>query len=383
MKKWLPFALLTVACCMLTGCWNYREIDSLSIVAGVAIERDSESGDYILYIEIIEPGGDSKEQSTKSKIVESRGKTMFDATRNAIDTSGKRLFWNHAQVVIMSEEVAQMGILDVIDWLYRDAELRLTLCPLVANGVSAKDIINTDGITDEIRSLEIYNKLKNADGVETYPRVELYQLIETLKSDAPYAYAPSITIEKQGDMQVSEVAGIAIFKGDKLQGFLNSDDTKYFLYAIDEIQGGLLTCDNVQGIPDSNVSLEVFDNKTTVKPIYSNGIITMKIKIETEVAIGESGSSVDYKDKAGMTSLKDDAQEFLVQNVMRVIRKVQDEFDTDIFGFGQRIYENMPDVWKQYEDSWDIGFQELEFDISSEIKIRNTAQSGKSLEGAK
>ena len=383
MKKWLAFALLVAVCCTLTGCWNYREIDSLSIVAGVAIERDPESGGgYILYIEIIEPSGNSKEQSTKSKVVESRGKTIFDAARNAIDTSGKRLFWNHAQIIIVSEEIAKQGIFDVLDWFYRDAEPRLTLCLLVANGASAKDIITSDGITNEIRSLEIYNKIKNADSVEMFPRVELYQLIGMLKFDAPYAYAPSIIIKKQGDLKVSEISGIAIFKGDKLRGFLDSEDTKYFLYAINEIQGGLLICDSIQGVPDSNVSLEVFSNKTAVRPVYSNGKVTMVIQMETEVAVGESGSNVNYKDKVGMASLKNDAQEFLVQNVMRVIRKVQDEFDTDIFGFGQKIYEDLPDVWKQYKNRWDTGFKELGFEISSEIKIRNTAQSGESIERA-
>jgi spore germination protein KC len=195
MKKWLAFSLMLVVCCMLTGCWNYREIDSLSIVAGVAIERDPESGGYILFIEIIEPGG--KEQAAKSKIVASRGKSMFDAARNTIDASGKRLFWNHAQLVIVSEEIAKQGILDVLDWFYRDAEPRLTLRMVVANGASAKDIITSDGLTNEIRSLEINNKLKNANSVETYPQIELYQLLGMLKFSAPYAYMPSVIIKSR------------------------------------------------------------------------------------------------------------------------------------------------------------------------------------------
>ena len=71
-----------------------------------------------------------------------------------------------------------------------------------------------------------------------------------------------------------------------------------------------------------------------------------------------------------------------MQNIVRVINKVQHEFDTDIFGFGQIIYEDLPDIWKQYKDNWDTGFKELTFEVSCEIKIRNSAHANKSLGGA-
>jgi spore germination protein KC len=144
----------------------------------------------------------------------------------------------------------------------------------------------------------------------------------------------------------------------------------------------LLVCEDIQGIQDSNVSLEVFNSKSNIKPEYSDGKLTMAINITTEVAVGESGSRVDYRDKAGMASLKKNAEEFLVQNIMRVIRKVQDEFDTDIFGFGKSVSENLPDVWKKFANGWDTEFKELGFDITSSIKIRNTALAVKTLEGA-
>ena len=237
MKKWFSFTLLIIICFVLAGCWNYREIDSLYIVAGVAIERDTESGGFILYIEIVEPSN-TEEQTSESKIVESRGQTIFDAARDAIDTSGKRMFWNHAKIIIVSEEIAREGILDVIDWFYRDAEPRLTLDLLVAQGASAKDIITSTGITNKVRSFEINDTLDNVDSIEKYPKAELYKIVSMLKFDVPYAYTPSITINKQGDVEVSKVSGIAIFKGDKLKGFLDEEDTKYFLYIKNEIKGG-------------------------------------------------------------------------------------------------------------------------------------------------
>lgn len=383
MKKWLAFILLMTTCFILTGCWNYREIESLSIVAGVGIERDPVSGDFILYIEIIEPSGNTKEQAPASKVVESRGKTIFEAVRDVIDTSGKRMFWNHSEVIIISEAVAREGILDVIDWFYRDAEPRLTLYLAVAYDASVKDIMASNGITSKVRSFEISDKIENVNSIEKYPKVELYKIVEMLKFDVPYAYVPSITLKKQDDMEVSEIFGTAIFKGDKLKGFLDQEDTKYFLYIKNEIKGGLLVNKDIQGNPDANISLEIFNNKTTVKPVYSDGKITMAIHVKSETAIGEAGPDVDYIDKSGMTALIEDMQEFLEENMLRVIQKVQNEFDTDIFGFGQIICEDMPDVWEQYKNNWDVEFKELEFNITSKIKIRHSGHSQKSLREAK
>ena len=121
MKRWIACLLMLPFILALAGCWNYKEIDKFSIVAGIAIDRDPANGDFILYIEIIESSQVSKEKSHESKIVEIRGKTIFDAVRSSINVSGQRMFWSHAQIIIVSEAVARQGILNVVDWFYRDA----------------------------------------------------------------------------------------------------------------------------------------------------------------------------------------------------------------------------------------------------------------------
>lgn len=383
MKKWLVFILIGMVCFNITGCWNYREIDSLTIVAGVGIERDPKNSDLIIYLELILPSSSSQEHPSESKIIESRGSTMFDAIRNAIRISGKRLFWSHAQIIVISEDAARKGILDLIDFFYRDAEARLTSHLLVAQNASVKDILTSKSVTNQIRSFEIHEILKSQRSIEKYPKVEIYNLITMLKFDVPYAYLPSITIVKQMDSEVLEVFGTAIFKGDKLQGFLDSEETKYFLYIINEIKGGLLVKNNGQENLNNRISLEVFNNKTTLTPVFRNGRFMMEIHTETEASIAETGPKVNYADKSGLTAVTEDMQIFLQQNILRVIQKVQNDFDIDIFGFGQTIYRDMPDIWKQYKNNWDTEFMDLEFIVSSKIKIRNTATATKALNGVK
>jgi len=259
MKKWAVWLLLIVLCLNSSGCWSYREINLLSVVAGVGIDRDAMTGDYILYIEIIQSSPSSKGQSSpEGKIVETRGKTIFDAVRNAIEISGKRLFWSHAQCIIVSEGVARQGIMNVIDWFCRDTEIRLTMHLLIAKDVSAKEIMTAKGIENKVLSYEINDTIDNADHVEKYTKTQLYKAVKTLKSEVPYTYAPCITIKQQDDIKTTTICGTAIFKGDILVGYLDTEDTKYFLYVVNEVEGGLLVNRNYQNNPRAHITLEVF-----------------------------------------------------------------------------------------------------------------------------
>ena len=38
---------------ILCGCWNYKEIDNLAIVAGMAIDKDIKTSNYIVTAKII------------------------------------------------------------------------------------------------------------------------------------------------------------------------------------------------------------------------------------------------------------------------------------------------------------------------------------------
>jgi spore germination protein KC len=83
------------------GCWNYREIDELAMVAGVAVDKCAD-GQYEITVEIPEMMGD-RESKTKSKVLSGQGRSMLDAVRNIISVSGKKLYWAHTKVIILSK----------------------------------------------------------------------------------------------------------------------------------------------------------------------------------------------------------------------------------------------------------------------------------------
>src|SRR4051812_9098565 len=98
---------------ILSGCWNYREIESLAIVSGVAIDKGNTEGNYHVTFELVSFKGGGRETKIESKRIEAEGNTLFDAGRNAIKISAKKLFWSHAGVAIISQDIARESIIEI------------------------------------------------------------------------------------------------------------------------------------------------------------------------------------------------------------------------------------------------------------------------------
>lgn len=379
MKKRIALLLLLAVIPLFAGCWNYREIESLSIVAGAGIDWDKEKEEYTLYVEVVKTSG-GQEPQFKPEVIEIRGETVFDAVRNIINVSGKRLYWSHAQVLFLSEEAAKERLIDILDWFIRDAEPRYTADIYILKDTKFMDLFKADPTTEDILSHEIHSKGENESSLVKAPKVEIYQMVNMVSSENQAAYAPCVTVKSQEhDRKVTEISGTMVFKKDKLIGHLEPEETKYFLYAIDKAKGGLLVKQKIRE-KDAFISLEVFKNKTDVKPTYNDGVITMEIKTRTEAAIGENGSTVNYMEPSNSAVLKAEMEKQLEDGIKKVIKKVQEEYGADIFGFAALLNNAMPEIWNQVKDKWDEEFKKIQVKVKSEIVLRNSGQSIRSLE---
>ncbi|NLI91550.1 MAG: hypothetical protein GX434_04895 [Peptococcaceae bacterium] len=151
--------LILISLIFLNGCWNYREVDKLAIVAGVAVDKGT-NGQYEVTVEILQTSG-GRDPKITSKTVTTEGNTMFDAVRNVISLSGKRLYWSHAKVIILSKEIAREGVTKIIDWYNRDSETRADVFIVISGGDSAKEIFSGQGTTEEIKSFVLEEMIRN------------------------------------------------------------------------------------------------------------------------------------------------------------------------------------------------------------------------------
>lgn len=354
-----------------TGCWNYREVDKLAIVTGLAIDKDGDNR-YLVTGEVVNLKSEGKNVSTTSKRIQTQGETMFDALRSMIKISGKRLYFSHVKVVIIGETVAREGIVEIIDFFIRDAESRLTLHVLISKEKKAAELLSQQSITSEIRSFEIESMLDAQNSVSKAPKVNANELINNLSGKGIAATLPTIGVTTNEGLKTSELSGTAVLKKNKLVGFLDEEDTKYFLIVINKFKGGVIADKKPPGAKEANVTFEVFNSKTKVKPEYSDGKLTMNISVESDVSIGESGTTKNYIDEDGREKLREDAENKIEDEIKKLVEKVQSQYDADIFGFGLKVKQNMPGLWKKVEKDWEEEFQKVNVNVNVKLNIRNS-----------
>lgn len=384
MKKKVFFLMLCINVFIFSGCWNYKDINETRLVAGMALDYDEKKNEYITTIEIINPAS-KKESQMSGELYVSRGKLPFDGVRDIIMKTGRKLYWAHAKTIIISQSIAQKKIISILDYIYRDAEFREDMRLMVSKEKTAKEILESykEKRIHPIIGIYLDDVIESEKSISKYHCAQIWKFIKDLYDEGISPTLPAIRKKSDGDKIQPYIGGLAVFKKDKMVGWLDEFETQAFLWVIDHIDGGLVVVEPKMKDEPTRITLEILKNKTKVKPIYKEDALVMKIDIETDVMIGEIGGTEDFIGKEGRSILKKDAQNQIKMQVKEVIKKVQKEYDSDIFKFSKRIKKEMPHLWKKIKPNWDEVFRNLKTEVNVVVNIKGSALKSKPLKVAK
>ncbi len=113
-------------------------------------------------------------------------------------------------------------------------------------------------------------------------------------------------------------------------------------------------------------------NKTKIEPRYDESGITIKITTKTDTALDEINGTTDYLEEELLNKLKKAAEASLEEQIRSLVKKTQDDYGSDIFGFGKKIKIEMPDFWKQLEPRWNEMYKEVAVEVHSVVNIKNS-----------
>ncbi|WP_110954142.1 Ger(x)C family spore germination protein [Anaerosinus massiliensis] len=377
MKKLVSIVCIVAFCTVLSGCWNYQGLNKISIVSGVAIDRKEEENKYHLTIEVFDLSGGGKESSIKSQIVETEGETIYEAVRNAKKRLAKNLYFGDIQLVVVNEKIArEEGIQFILDWFIRNEKPRETFITAVSQEKTAKDIITASGVDHKIVSEEVERILDEDNKITASSiNIDTYKALNIIQGEKETALVlPAVHCVDNQDKKVVEVNGVAIFKGDRLQGYLSPEETQYYLFAIDEVKGGIFTFPFTEQNPieQDNFSFEVSSNKTKASYSYDGDRLKVLLHTKTTVALSEAAGDLDLANKNTLEKVKETATAVFGQRLQTVIKKIQTEFGSDVFRFNRMIYKKDPALWLKLKDNWDDSIRTMEIEVNPEFTISNT-----------
>jgi spore germination protein KC len=373
LAKFLAVVLALLPAVLFSGCWDYREVENLSIVGGIGVDKGQNGYRYHLTFECMKMTGDLKSGGVQPLIIETDGDTIFDAVRSALNESDRKLYFSHMKVLILSSDIAKEGILPVLDWFNRDAEPRITLQILISKEKTAGEILKLEPEDNQLTSFQISQALlESASYSASTNQVRLFETYNVLNSqDATSLTLPGIETKKEGDVSVPQLAGNAVFSGDRLIGWLDKQSSKFLMFVLGKVHGGLL----LTGVHpnDSSVTLEILNCKTSVKPVINGKTITMKIDVNMNAAYAEQNARQNFLDIYPLKTFETSASETLKNGIENVIDLAQQQYSTDIFGFGAKVYQDDPKVWSGLRTDWNKTFPSVKYEVTAEVAIRNTA----------
>ena len=359
-----------------TGCWNYREVEQLGLAAGVAIDKDNDNNNYIVTAELINTEPSRGSTKVSSQLFSARGKTIFDAVRNLILVTGKKIYWGHTKVIIINENIASNGIVPVIDWINRDSEPRQDTWILISHSITARDVLKQKIPLTDVTSLHLNEIIRSQNPIYKFPQMDIWRFRRDISSNTTSAIAPVVKIEKVNEFTFPEIYGTAVFKQDKLVGYLDGEETMDLLF----IKNKIHECSLVMKQPDNtdtDVSLEIFKSKTKINSTYQNENFTMDINIDTVVAIDEIAGTKNFIDEPGRSKLEKDAEQLLKTRIEILLKKVQTNYKSDIFGFGDLIKRQHPDIWKNIPYTDEKVFSKMQFNVNVDLTIKGSGKISK------
>jgi spore germination protein KC len=377
MKKIAAIISVLLIIPLLTGCWDYREVDKMAIVVGFAVDKGTEH-EYRVTYEIVDLSQMQAEGTVKSVIVESEGDTFLEAARNAISKNFPRLYSGHTVCIIISKEIASEGILELVDYICRDAETRLSIHLFVSREETAGELLQVKPLGSELLSVEINSILMEQKHLAKAIALQTYEFINCVLCEGKSCVMTALCIEKNAEEEVVKICGSGIFKEEKLLGFIGEEETKALSFILDKVEGGVIVAKTGSGEDEDRFSLEILSNSTKIKPVLKDEKLSIEIDVETEVRLDEHFSKEDFENEKGLEELSKIAEEQMKTEMETLINQIKTEFGSDVFGFGNCVYRDYPEQWKKIKDNWDEEFKNIEVKIKPKIKILNSGTLKKS-----
>ncbi|WP_333870824.1 Ger(x)C family spore germination protein [Desulforamulus putei] len=382
----LRIAILLFLLSTLTGCWDLREAEETAIVVGFGIDR-KEDGAIELVVQTVRPqptgavGDGAGNDKPPYHNWYSTGETVFDAVRNLALQSPNQFFWSHNQVILISEKLARQGVLDVMDFLERDPEFKQSNWVLIARDEQIKDILEAGETGQQPPARALADIIDLRELTSKYAVLNLGDFFQMLDSPDQEPFTAGVTffegimkpkeeaaktVEKAKKTFELRVTDTAVFREDRMVGWLNPTESRGLLWVRGEVQQGLLVTDYEK----KKVVFEILKSSAKIEPRVMDGRLIIKLDVKTECNLAEASPGIFKIDADVRKQLEQVIAKKIQEEMMAGVTRCQ-ELNSDVLGFAGAVHRTFPEAWnKELSKQWPDIFPDLEVQIAVKPKLK-------------
>lgn len=370
-----------------TGCYDYKELDELSIVTAIAIDKAGD--DYEISYSIANAKKaqvSSKEGESQTTVFSGKGPTLSEAMREIDLKNPRSNYLGHVSVIIMSDKIAEDGVFKIVDLLMRDPESRKKFYFLIAKNQKAKDIIKILSPLESFPAQNIIINLQNSSSSQSIStnigysqfirnvlRPGMNPTLSTILLSGDKEEGASMShLENSEPKTYIQLGNLGIFKKDKLIAVAEKEESR----AINIINGTAPNVIITSKCNNDNYANANITNIRVDRNYHLNGNQpSIQLDIHATGSLQEINCSYDLLDISDTQKLTRIFEKTLEKTISDSISKAQKKYKSDIFGFGLYYYRHHPDYYKFVQNIWDdeiFPSMKVDVDVSIELKTKGS-----------
>lgn len=375
--KRIKFLILLLP--LLSGCYNYRELNELGITTAVSI--DYKDNNFYVIAEVINPiKQQDASSSNNSPFVNynSSSSSLQDAFRKVVLESPRHLYTAQLEIIVLSEEVVNNHLEEVLEYFARDPETRTEIKIIVAKTEDSTKAITLQTLLTSLSSSNIINSLDLQSKVLgiSYP-VTLNELLNMYIDPYLEVVLPSMTLygnyeigdEKENittssPKAIVKIDGSTITKDNKILGYLDLEESKI----LNLINGKLKETIIKMNYYDGYIIFEPNRIKVSRELDIKNNII--KIDISGYSKTKEIQSNINAKDPKEIEKLNKALNMELEKKITDTFNSIREKYSTDVFGFQELYYRTNYKYFKENCTNWyeDI-YPKIKLEVKANVRL--------------
>ena len=346
----LPVALL------LTGCWDSREVEDLSLATMVILDRQGDELSFAVEIAKIAPAGENGGGGTKQTYRTGAGKNLAEA-RDALDMQmDKPLFLGTVRTLVITERAAANDLAEYLFRLRENQEYRQKV-----------------SITVSDEDPKVFTEFKNENDEPAG-----FVIDDTILTAIELGHTCAATTEKYAndilagrgfivqhmalEEQQIKLNGYSVFRDAKLAGFIPIEDSRGLSYVAGRNPVWVYRLPGAGG----SVTAEVKRIKREIKPSYQNGAVKFKVTLAFEASIQYVSKVSSFPlDEGSIKKVSDELNRVLKQEVEAAIELSQKKFQSDYMGFGEALRISYSDGFEKMD--WAAEYPKAAIEVSTSV----------------
>lgn len=360
-RRWvnrvLSVSVCLLACSGLPGCWGALELDDMSIVIGIALDR-TEDGMTKLTAEVVSSSqlqtgqGAAPVSSGRGYLLyTSTGDTVEDASFNFVNKSYRRLYYGHNSVVVFSKAYAEHGIAAALDYFERNREFRKDHV-LVVSSDTAADVLGTQVGQEKLPTRSIQALINHGMESSIVPECTQLRIMNQSLTPSNTFVVPVIGLQG-GDMVLQ---GSAVFQGECLATIRTIDETRGLLWLLGDVHGEdlVLPCPHS---PHGN-AVRVLHASTRVRPSVEHGLLTFHVQARGNVEL-QRVCTADVVSPLLLRKVEKATSDVVQSRMKETLTDLQRD-RLDAVQFGTRLFRSQPALYRKYEQTWGNKFAQAQ-----------------------